>query len=870
MKRLASLVLLLTLCLNSAITGNAAVLGKSVSDDNVSNFVGELYCLGVVNERSLDMSETVTRAEMVRYVVGLMGLDESSLVKGVIGFSDVPDEHPLSGYINLAKECGVVSGDGVDVFKPNDAVLFEEALKMVTTVLGYSDYAESMGGYPAGYFVTSNTLLNGLLSGVDCPAGGKLLKRDAVILLKNALTIPLFTKKIAVLPTGVTQYRYVASAEDETALYRNFGITVYKAQIEKYDEKSNSITVTGISAKTDKTKAELTSGETVDLNLSKKVDFGDYEHIIAEIWVDAEETVLYLLPDRDIKIVSGYIDEVDQQHVKGAKHDPRYIASLAIIGQDEYLGFAPGCTFYYNDKPVSSGGIPLIGSYGRAILYKDEIMVLEAWTLSEGGIISNVDDDVLTYTRGEREGLKMDNIFEYKNISVVLNGNKTEYWALHNDFLFDYYADADKDRLIFVVSTHIITDNFSGISSDYAYFGDITYSFSEQYRVYYSGNGVTYNLSASAEDILNKTITAHLDYEGFVRYVKPAYSDEANLEFYGFITGYKQGGISEDQIRLCRVYKDKTVELIYELNKRVTMGDGITIDTLQSDLQSVYQASGDINDKLKTVDLLYKFELNEKGKIVSIQHPNRFDNSPATGVSVVEFSGQNYPNISSPRIYFDGARICAFYYDGDLKVKLLSWKDLMYKNCTNIRMDFYCEVNSSEIEIALIRGNVASIGYGREPYVRYGLITHLSKALDAKTGNQLVKVEIDGKSYRMSSKNAENLKANTYVVFGETGSVFDEETDLVIRNAYDLSGDPNEWSIVGGTTEGLHGGVLEKLDNRRIFLTDGSRYYMGKDISFYEISDNDRIIPCEQSDVYDGASVWCLLYFSEIRAVFFK
>jgi hypothetical protein len=77
-------------------------------------------------------------------------------------------------------------GDGT--FRPDDAVTYEQAIKMLICSIGYSTKAEELGGYPQGYVMIANQ--EGITSGTTNNVGGA--KRESIAKLTfKALTVPM-------------------------------------------------------------------------------------------------------------------------------------------------------------------------------------------------------------------------------------------------------------------------------------------------------------------------------------------------------------------------------------------------------------------------------------------------------------------------------------------------------------------------------------------------------------------------------------------------------------------------------------------------------------------------------------------------------
>lgn len=130
---------------------------------------------------------TITRAEYAVIVCRLLGIEGSAT--GKCDFTDAAD-HWATGYIKMANQYGIVKGYGDGNFGPDDAVKYEEAVKMLVCALGYEPMATSKGGYPTGYIAVASQI--GLLDGVSGAAQGTGAARNIVATMTyNALDIPV-------------------------------------------------------------------------------------------------------------------------------------------------------------------------------------------------------------------------------------------------------------------------------------------------------------------------------------------------------------------------------------------------------------------------------------------------------------------------------------------------------------------------------------------------------------------------------------------------------------------------------------------------------------------------------------------------------
>ena len=130
---------------------------------------------------------TITRAEYAVIVCRLLGIEGSAT--GKCNFTDAAD-HWATGYIKMANQYGIVKGYGDGNFGPDDAVKYEEAVKMLVCALGYEPMATSKGGYPTGYIAVASQI--GLLDGVSGATQGTGAARNIVATMTyNALDIPV-------------------------------------------------------------------------------------------------------------------------------------------------------------------------------------------------------------------------------------------------------------------------------------------------------------------------------------------------------------------------------------------------------------------------------------------------------------------------------------------------------------------------------------------------------------------------------------------------------------------------------------------------------------------------------------------------------
>lgn len=124
---------------------NSLEVGKAVA---VLEYIGAYS--RVQNPDSTDM----TRAEFASITAKIINAQEAD--KNVY-FLDVQRDNIYVSQINALKELGFVSGDAL-YFRPDDAITYAEAAKILLTVSGYDVYANAEGGFPMGYMRVAGRL----------------------------------------------------------------------------------------------------------------------------------------------------------------------------------------------------------------------------------------------------------------------------------------------------------------------------------------------------------------------------------------------------------------------------------------------------------------------------------------------------------------------------------------------------------------------------------------------------------------------------------------------------------------------------------------------------------------------------------------
>ena len=260
--------------------------------------ISELEVLGIVEgdeSGSFNPYDSVTRAEFAKLLVMALGEEQVAASLTATRFEDCKD-HWAAGYIETGVANGSIDGYDDTHFGPDDNVTYAQAVKMLVAAVGYTVYAESSGGWPAGYLRYGNS--TGITNGVtDVKNDAEINRITAVQLLYNALDVPLAvmeyngTRPQSVIKDGKSGREYKTLLIERHDTYRvkgritdtsrssglKKGYVNYKVEVsDNFDDtaysKNNTDTFQMYVGSSDMTKFLFIYSEA----LVKKVDDGEY------------------------------------------------------------------------------------------------------------------------------------------------------------------------------------------------------------------------------------------------------------------------------------------------------------------------------------------------------------------------------------------------------------------------------------------------------------------------------------------------------------------------------------------------------------------------------------------------------------------
>lgn len=158
MKKLLAFISIIVVCVTISTCSLAAISLKDVKGTKYEDAVNALIEVGLVNgypeDNTYRPNVVVTRAQMSKMMVIALGEESkvTAAAKKKSTFTDLKENHWAYGYINVAKDLGIVVGQPDGSFAPDSTVTYAQATTMVIRALGYEDeVTKSSTDWPSNY-----------------------------------------------------------------------------------------------------------------------------------------------------------------------------------------------------------------------------------------------------------------------------------------------------------------------------------------------------------------------------------------------------------------------------------------------------------------------------------------------------------------------------------------------------------------------------------------------------------------------------------------------------------------------------------------------------------------------------------------------
>lgn len=532
MKR--SLVVVLTIAmLLFAFVGTAVA---SEQDDAAARLQG----FGIVEgypDGSMGLDRDITRAEFAKIAVLAKGMGEAAeLLKGSASqFSDVQANVWYTGWINVAAANGIVQGDPVGTFRPNDNISNAEAVAMILRVLGYND--NLIGSWPMNYLVKGADL--GITTGLVTDANAKANRGVVFSMLNRALDENVvkwdsdeadFAYRIE-NGSKYTLLQQMLSAKEEA---KGRVIATYRTDSKL---KENEIRIDG----EDSGKYTLMINADVDWLLGLEVTLKHDDKDVYYVGVDTDEDDIIF--DTVDDFVAGTGDDAD-------------VVTLYV--EDDDFDLTDDAVVFVN----FSSGTLAAGQYGKFVLDDGDVAFAVVFAFEAdytAGVISDFDGEIVEYWVDDLDELDID-LDEWDEVYIFNSKLQlVDEDAIEVDSLL--YGWKDDDELYLVIAGETVEGvldrvrsdsvRIDGTSYDVADFGTVSANEDDDVYFYDSANGIE-----TAEDLAGTEVVALLDLNGEVRHIRGD-AESTSGDQYGLVTNAYASGA--DYVLRVYTQNDKTV-----------------------------------------------------------------------------------------------------------------------------------------------------------------------------------------------------------------------------------------------------------------------------------------------------------------------
>jgi len=757
-------------------------------------------------------------------------------------FPDVMEDNIYSGYIQYVIPFDVLPIQGDGFFNPDLNVSVETFASAMLDVLGYSEIIKMEKSTDHKF-----ALKLGLLDNVQASFNSDMTISDFVTMFNNAMDIPVMT--ISSIDTqGNVTYRDTDGAYLPSIL----GMSAYEGVIlEAMDEAWNVRVRIDDNISKDNYKPAK-RGEELNFSALGNIDINKYKDVPCTIWVNSDDEIFCMMPQNNVEVRYAVIDSVNGDTVSGNRYSSKYIKKLTFM-DDKKNYKTDDLTVVYNLEETTKP-VRLIGNYAKIVLRNNKVIFIESWELQEGGVITEITNDTITYTNGIQNTAKIRNTPDYDKKIVIIDGESVGFDRLQKDSAISYYINGR--TLVLAVSEKTIDERFNGVSDNEIIIGDIGYMTAD--TVYYAPEGENYETDVLPAEMLGKEVHAYIDVFGKCVYVSLAKFEESDV-FWAYVTGYESNTLKPDRIALMRL-EPIGEKKEYTISQSVKINDDITVDELKA-------SACDINGSG-----LFVFTCNKRGEINTISRPTPYwgfeDKAYGIGSQFGYDSVNAFVTVQSKNLYLHDAKIIGLYYkNGEFSVKEAKWTSLYNGRCTDVKMRVYGKEESSDIMYAVLCGATENIsGSG----LNHGVIYRKAEALD-DFGNKICKIYVAGRNggeYNMTFEDGKELKANQYITFNRYRLFHD--SDINVRTTSELSGGIEDMQLAGN--ENFQYGIIKKIDSKRMYLDDGTILFLEPAVSIvqYDAQSTQKYVQSSVAAIDPGAKVAYRTDYSGVLFILFE
>ncbi len=550
-------------------------------------------------------------------------------------WSDVTDEHWAYSYMRDMSLLGTIHGYPDGTFRPEDTVSYNQAVKIILSLCGYDEYAQSTGGYPNGY--TQLAARFGMNKGITASGEEPLSRMEAATLVYNSFKVKLVSPLIS-------------SDETKTFLNDIMGVYLLEGTLEATDitsiydgaaNKSNIATVDGVDFKFDD-ESDIRSyiGQEIRVFLTKVDD----EYIMKTFEATGGDDITEI----DISLFENYASRTFyyKKSEDSKESSVKVRIGSVLIYNGKYMPEYDSSTF----EDLNRGSI--------TVIEKDDleydIIVVENY---ESGYMSSINvrsmeliDKVAT-ARGASSVIKLKSNDAEAPIIYELydaNGDEIDFESLKAGAI-NYYTNDNYVKLY--CGGEKVSGKVVGMRTEDGVktvtIGDNAYDISKHY------------LAAGGDTRNGLSITAYLDSFGEIVWIE---NDSESIDGYVYVIKSRR---DFENSNLIVKYYDISQKAVLEATtvEEVKFTDRYGSNSTY-DMEVLYEQLG-------SYDGILKLSFNSDGKIAKIVMP--LDKDVDSGTDKMKLVLETSENASSSNymenyIFLNGALSGKYYTDSSTSI----------------------------------------------------------------------------------------------------------------------------------------------------------------------------------------------------------
>jgi len=622
-KKIISLILLLSLVFS--LSTFQITFAEENAAQEVSVYQNEIEFLKKIKviDDEFDSSKKITKAELAKIAVKVLHPEVDFSVSGenaTFIFNDVPEEHEYYSYIKACKDLKIINGDFNGNFNPESKVTITDVITVMSNALGYTVYANAMGGYPSGYYViaTSTGLLDGVKMSYSTMATGDIMAK----LIYNSLFADISGVE-SVSSDGIN----IKLEEDSNLLAERLGIYEYDAIV--YD---NGISALDGNSINDPERVVIKEYKTNDLYSAyvNDTDIASYLGYRVKVFVRnnkemARNEVVHVALNKRVKTLSIFADTVinangdyieyeeddndlDAKKVKFGKIRPTLIFNGIRIkdkGLEEIIPKDGILTFIDNDGDNNYDAVEVL-----SFNYEKGLNNVPARNIIVDSILTINGQRYISCMLNPLKSLDLAD----ENIMYAFTA-ASEKKSIYEIGTYDVISIAEAPELIDGKTFYFLTvaSNFVSGKLDGMVDGSKLEVNGEAYAV---SSGLTSIKTGYLKNVkVGEEINLCIDITGKIAY---SVSNEYGSKNYAYFINMKENTVPENYLVLKIFTKDGEIKT-YNVSSKVKI-DGVACTTVKEQKEALTRR--DLSTAKETFDKGISrpiiFEENSKGEIIRI------------------------------------------------------------------------------------------------------------------------------------------------------------------------------------------------------------------------------------------------------------